>query len=139
MNPGARVHLLEKEKPGTEAGMRNFVIRLFVNALALSVAAWLVPGIVLEGGVGGVLLVALVFGLVNAVLKPLLLVLSFPFLIVTLGLFAFVVNGLMLLLTARLTDQLAVSGLWAAILGSIVISVVSAVIGSLLKDERRRS
>ncbi len=119
--------------------MRNFVIRLFVNALALSVAAWLVPGIVLEGGVGGVLLVALVFGLVNAVLKPLLLVLSFPFLIVTLGLFAFVVNGLMLLLTARLTDQLAVSGLWAAILGSIVISVVSAVIGSLLKDERRRS
>jgi len=118
--------------------MRNFVIRLFVNALALSAAAWLVPGITLSGGFGDVLLVALVFGLVNAVLKPLVFLLSLPFVILTLGLFAFVVNGAMLLLTARLTDHLAVSGLGAAILGSIVISLVSAVLGGALKDEKRR-
>lgn len=116
--------------------MRNFIIRLFVNALALSAAAWLVPGITLTGGLGDVLLVALVFGLVNAVLKPLVWVLSFPFLILTLGLFAFVVNGAMLLLTARFTEHLEVSGLGAAILGSIVISLVSAVLGGVLSDEK---
>jgi len=118
--------------------MRNFVIRLFVNALALSLAAYLVPGITLEGGFGGVLLVAFVFGLVNAFLKPIVWVLSFPFLILTLGLFAFVVNAAMLLLTARFTEPLAVSGLGAAILGSIVISLVSAFVGGALVDERDR-
>jgi len=118
--------------------MRNFVIRLFVNALALSAAAWLVPGITLAGDFGDVLLVALVFGLVNALLKPIVFVLSFPFLLVTLGLFAFVVNGVMLLVTARLTEHLAVAGLWAAILGSIVISLVSMVLGGVLKDEKKR-
>jgi putative membrane protein len=118
--------------------MRNFVIRLFVNALALSAAAWLVPGISLSGGFGDVLLVALVFGLVNAILKPIVFLLSLPFVIVTLGLFAFVVNGAMLLLTARLTDHLAVSGLGAAILGSVVISLVSAILGGALKDEKKR-
>ena len=118
--------------------MRNFVITLFVNALALSAAAWLVPGISLSGGLGNVLLVALVFGLVNALLKPLVLLLSLPFLILTLGLFAFVVNGAMLLVTARFTEHLAVSGLGAAILGSIVISLVTAILGGALKDESRR-
>lgn len=118
--------------------MRNFVIRIFVNALALSAAAWLVPGISLTGGVGDVLLVALVFGLVNAILKPIVLLLSLPFLLLTLGLFAFVVNGVMLLVTAHFTGHLAVSGLGAAILGSLVISLVTAVLGGALKDERRR-
>lgn len=118
--------------------MRNFVIRLFVNALALSAAAYIVPGITLQGGFGAVLLVALVFGLVNALLKPLVWLLSLPFLIVTLGLFSFVVNGIMLLVTARFTDPLAVSGLGAAILGSIVISLVSMLLGGILTDEKKR-
>ena len=122
--------------------MRNFIIRLFVNALALSAAAWLVSGITLTGGIGDVLLVALVFGLVNAVLKPLVWLLFFPFLlpllVLTLGLFAFVVNGAMLLLTARFTEHLEVSGLGAAVLGSIVISLVSAVLGGVLSDEKKK-
>lgn len=117
--------------------MKNFVIRLFVNALALSAAAWLVPGISLSGGFADVLLVALVFGLVNAILKPIVFLLSLPFVLLTLGLFAFVVNGAMLLVTARLTEHLAVSGLGAAILGSIVISLVSALLGGALRDEKR--
>ncbi len=118
--------------------MRNFVVRIFVNALALSAAAWLVPGISLSGGFGDTLLVALVFGLVNAILKPLVLLLSLPFLLLTLGLFAFVVNAAMLLLTARLTEHLPVSGFGWALLGSLVISLVTAVLGGVLKDERRR-
>lgn len=118
--------------------MRNFILRLFVNALALSAAAYLVSGIQLTGGFWDVILVALVFGLVNALLKPLVWILSLPFLVLTLGLFTFVVNGLMLLVTARLTEHLAVSGLWAAMLGSIVISFVSMLLNGALKDEKKR-
>ncbi len=115
--------------------MRNFVIRVFVNALALSAAAWLVPGISLDADFGGVLLVALVFGLVNAILKPILVLLSLPFILLTLGLFALVVNALLLLLTDALTGQLEVSGFFAALVGSIVISLVTLVLGGALKDD----
>ena len=114
--------------------MKNFLIRLLVNALALSAAAWMIDGIQLSGGYGGVLIVALVFGVLNAVLKPVLIFFSLPFIIVTLGLFALVVNGALLLATARLTDHLAVSGLGSAILGSIVISVVTVILGRMLED-----
>ncbi len=118
--------------------MRNFVIRIFVNALALSAAAYLVGGIHLSGGFFGVLLVAFLFGVVNALLKPVLLILSLPFLILSLGLFAFVVNGALLLITAAMTSHLAVSGLMSAILGSLVISLVTMVLGGALKDEREK-
>ena len=114
--------------------MRNFLIRLVVNALALSAAAWLLDGMVLEGGFMDVMLVALIFGLLNALLKPILLFFSLPFLIVTLGLFAFVVNAVVLLITARLTDALSVSGFGTALLGSLVVSVVTILLGGALKD-----
>ena len=115
--------------------MRNFVIRLFVNALALSAAAWLIPGITLAGGFGDVLLVAFIFGLVNAFLKPVLLLLSLPFLLLTLGLFALVVNALLLLLTDALMAQFSVSGFGAAFFGSLVVSIVTLVLGGMLQDD----
>mgnify|MGYP002626551182 CR=1 FL=1 len=114
--------------------MKNFAIRLLVNALALWVAAEIVSGIRLSDELVDVLIVALVFGIVNALLKPVLIVLSFPFLLVTLGLFALVVNGALLMLTAALTERLDVTGLGAAILGSIVISIVTMVMGKVLED-----
>ncbi len=116
--------------------MKNFVIRLFVNAIALSAAAWMIPGIGLTGDFVNVLFVAFLFGLLNALLKPILIVLSLPLLLLTLGLFAFVVNGALLLITARLTEHLTVSGLGAAILGSLVISLVTLLLGGLLDEER---
>jgi putative membrane protein len=115
--------------------VRNFVIRLLVNALALWAAATVVSGITLSGGFGQILVVALIFGILNAVLKPILVLFSIPFLIVTLGLFALVLNGAMLLITARLTDHLSVSGLGAAILGSLVISLVTMLMGKTLEDD----
>ncbi len=117
--------------------MRNFVIRVIVNALALQAAAWFIPGIQLSGGFGDVMLVALLFGLVNALLKPIVFLFSLPFVILTLGLFALVVNGVMLWVTAGLTTHLAVSGLLSAILGSIVISLVTMVLGGVLKDDEK--
>jgi len=114
--------------------MQRFLLGVFVNALALSAAAWLVPGIQLNGGFWDIVVVALVFGVVNALLKPILLLLSLPFLLLTLGLFALVVNGVLLLLTAGLVASLSVSGFGAAVLGSIVISLVTLILGGTADD-----
>lgn len=117
--------------------MRNFVIRLVVNAVALSAAAYIVDGIHLSDDLVQVLLVALVFGLVNAILKPIVMFLALPFVFLTLGLFALVVNAGMLLLTDRLVDALRVDGFGAAFWGAIVISLVSMVLNAFLDDEKK--
>lgn len=115
--------------------MRNLIVRIVINALALWAAASFVDGIQLTDDVGGVVVVALVFGVVNAILKPILTLISFPFLIATLGLFALVVNAALLMVTARLTDGLAVSGWGPAIVGSIVVSLVTMLLGGLKDDD----
>ncbi len=115
--------------------MQNLVIRLFVNAVALWVAARFVPGIDLSGEFGPVLLVAAVFGLVNALIKPIVLLLSLPVVVLTLGLFTLVVNALMLMLTAYLVAALSVVGFWAALWGSLLISLVSLLFSLILTEE----
>ena len=114
--------------------MQNLIIRLFINAVALWVAARLVAGIDLSGEFAPVLLVAAVFGLVNALLKPLIMLLSLPFVILTLGLFTLVVNALMLLLTAALVASLSVTDFLAALWGSLLISLVSLLFSLILPD-----
>lgn len=122
--------------------MREFLIRLVINAIALAVAAAVVPGITIaDNGAVTLLIVALIFGLLNAILKPVLLILSCPLILLTLGLFLLVVNGLLLLITDRLAGgRLEVDGLWAAILGSIVISILSMILESVfgLDDEHKK-
>ena len=106
-----------------------FVLRLLLNAAALWVALKIVSGISFDGGVLAFLGVAVVFGVVNAVVKPLLQIFSIPLLLLTLGLFALVINGLVFWLTAALSSGLGlgfhVSGFWAAFLGGLVVSVVN--------------
>jgi len=122
--------------------MFHFVIRLFVNAVALGVAAIIVPGIHFAGNETGalinVLIVALIFGLVNAIIKPVLALVTCPFYILTLGLFTFVVNALMLMLTGWLVGpRFVVEGFWSAFFGSIIISLVSMALSTMLKDNRQ--
>ena len=118
-----------------------FFIRLLVNAAALWVATQLVPGVTYAGGPLPMLAVALVFGVVNAILRPIAIVLTFPILIVTLGLFTFVINGVMLWLTSSLSDALGlafhVSGFWAAFWGALVVTVVSWALSMVLRDAAR--
>ena len=114
--------------------MQNLIIRLFINAVALWVAARLVAGIDLSGEFAPVFLVAAVFGLVNTLLKPLIMLLSLPFVILTLGLFTLVVNALMLLLTAALVASLSVTDFLAALWGSLLISLVSLLFSLILPD-----
>ena len=113
----------------------RLVLKLLINALALWVAGELVSGINLEGDFWTILLVALIFGLVNTFIKPVLKILSFPVIILTIGLFALVINAAMLGLTAAITDALSVADFWSAVLGAVIISVISAVLGTFVKDD----
>jgi len=109
--------------------MRHLLIRLVINAAALFVAVQLIPGMHFAGGLGKLLLVALVFGLVNAVVRPVLTLLSCPLIVVTLGLFLLVINALMLGLTSWLSTRLSlgfqVDGFWPALVGGLVIGLIS--------------
>jgi putative membrane protein len=116
----------------------KLLIRLLINAAALYAAAELVGGISLEGSFGTILIVALIFGVINAIVRPILTIFSLPFIVVTLGLFLLVINALMLMLTASLSSALYVEGFGAALLGSLVISVVSWFLGVFLKDDDKR-
>lgn len=115
-----------------------FVVRWLVNAAALWVATRLVPGVTYAGGWLPLLGVALVFGVVNAFIRPVAKILTFPLIILTLGLFSFVVNGQMLWLTSALSGTLDlgfhVGGFWAAFFGALVVSLVSTLLSMLMAD-----
>lgn len=119
----------------------TFATRLLINAAALWVATQIVPGVTFNGGVLPFLGVALVFGVINSTLRPLTKVLTFPLIIVTLGIFALVVNGLMLWLTSSLSETLglgfSVSGFWSAFFGALVVSIVSALLNVSFGPEPR--
>ena len=115
--------------------MIRLALRIAVNAIALWVAAELIGGIELASGLGSVLLVAIIFGLVNAVVKPVATLLTLPVTLLTLGLFLLVVNAGMLGLTAWLTDSLDVDGFWPAVLGAIVVSLVSWLLSAFVPDD----
>jgi putative membrane protein len=125
--------------------MKNFVVKTLANAVALGVAIWIMhPDINLTGDDTGhkvltLVLVALVFGVVNWLVKPIVKLLAFPLFILTLGLITLVVNALMLLLTSWLSGKLSldfhVDGFWAALLGGLIISIVSWALNMVLPDE----
>jgi putative membrane protein len=115
-----------------------FWVRWLVNAAALWVATRIVPGVTYIGGWLPFLGVALIFGVVNAFIRPVAKVLAFPIIILTLGIFALVVNGLMLWLTSALSDALDlgfhVRGFWAAFFGALVVSIVSTLLSMLITE-----
>ncbi len=125
----------------------GFLLRLVIGAVALWVTSLVVPGIELTGGSGWenaltVLVVAFIFGVVNAVLKPIIHVVGCVFYVLTLGLFALVVNALLFLLTdwiAGLFDlPFAIDGFWPAFWGAIVMAVVSWLLGVVVPDRSER-
>ena len=115
-----------------------FWVRWLVNAAALWVATRIVPGVTYIGGWLPFLGVALIFGVVNAFIRPIAKVLTFPIIILTLGIFALVVNGLMLWLTSALSDAFDlgfhVRGFWAAFFGALVVSIVSTLLSMLITE-----
>jgi putative membrane protein len=107
--------------------MPNLLIRLVINAVALAATAYILPGIeIADDGLLTLLLIAVVFGLLNALVKPLLACLTLPFIILSAGIFLLVLNAIMLLITDGIVGSaFEVDGFWWALLGGIVISVIN--------------
>ncbi len=120
----------------------RLLIRLAVNAFALWAAIELVPGLNYEGSGVSLFIIALIFGVVNALVRPLIILLTCPLIVLTLGLFVLVINTVMLSLTTWLAGPevfnlgLSSTGFWTTFLGALVISVVSGAINLFIKDER---
>jgi putative membrane protein len=119
--------------------MTKFVIRWLINAVALYAAVWIVPGIEYLGDWTGILWLALIIGLLNALVRPLLKFLTCPLIILTLGLFTLIINTAMLLLTRTIGQSLGigltVDGFWSALLGSLVMSIVSVIMSVIFHNE----
>ncbi len=125
----------------------RFVLRVLITAVAMLVATWVLPGIEVTAGttlrkVATLIVVALIFGVINAVLKPIIKVLGCVFYIITLGLIGLVVNALLLWLTSWVAGKLSlpfhITGFWPAFWGAIIIGVVSWLLGITLGERRHR-
>lgn len=106
--------------------MQGFFLRTLITILGLLLASTIIPGVAIDG-TGSVILAAILLGLVNGFVRPIAFLLTLPITILTLGLFLFVLNAAMFGLVAALIDNFVVSGLWAAIFGSLVVSITSTV------------
>jgi len=111
----------------------GFLIRVFANALAILAAAYILPGIEVSGGLA-VLAAGFVLAIINAVVRPVLIFLTLPFTLVTLGLFLFVLNAFCLWLTSWLVKGFEVHGFWPAVFGAMLVSVVSWLLNAFLSD-----
>jgi len=121
--------------------MTKFILRLAINAIALYLAIWIVPGIDLKSNMVSLLWLALIFGFVNALFRPLIKLLTCPLILLTLGLFVLVINTFLFWLTSIIGQSFGIALIindpvwWNAFLGGLVVSVVSVVMTLILKDE----
>ncbi len=109
----------------------TFITKLLLNAAALSITAYILPGIRFSG-FWSLILAAFVLGLMNSIVKPILIFLTLPINILTLGLFTLIVNGIVLYLTAAIVSGFEISGFWTAVLGALILSIISMLLNSLL-------
>ncbi len=120
--------------------MQNSFIKWLINTIAILFAVKIVPGITYSGGWPGILAAGIIFGLVNTVIRPFINLFSIPLLVLSLGLFTFVINALMLILTSWISGWLTlgfhVAGFEAAFIGSLIISFVSLVLSCLLPPQK---
>ena len=123
--------------------MTKFILRWAINAIALYLAVLILPGIDLKSGPVSIIWLALIFGLVNALLRPLISILTCPLIALTLGLFTLVINTFMFWLTSVIGQSFGLGLIidspvwWNAFLGGLIVSIVSVVMTLILKDEMR--
>jgi putative membrane protein len=113
----------------------NLLIRLLVNALALMVSPYIISGVSVSNFYAA-LITAILLGIINAVIRPILIILTLPVTLLTLGLFTLVINGLLILFVSSFVKGFAVSGLWPAILLSLFLWAVSFITNGLLRDRQ---
>jgi putative membrane protein len=115
----------------------SFIIRFLLNGLAIFLTAYLLPGVDVED-YGTALIVALVLSIANVIVKPILIVLTIPITVLTLGLFLLVINALIILLADWFVDGFTVDGFWWALLASVIMAVFNSMIEDLTKDKNQR-
>ena len=122
----------------------KFVTRLFINAVAIAVDVYVVPGIDLGGKLSSLIWLALIFGLINALLRPIIKLFTFPLIFLTLGLFSLVINSFLFWLTSVIGQgfgmglEIADPVFWNSLLGGLVVSIVSTILSVIFKDGRKR-
>ena len=119
--------------------MTKFILRWVINAVALFLAAYFVPGVNLQGDWTSLIWLALIFGLINAFLRPLLKLLTCPLILLTLGLFTLLINTFLFWLTSQVGQSFGIGftidGFWPAFLGGLVVTVVSVIMSLIFRDE----
>ena len=115
----------------------NFVLRILLSAVAVIILAYVLPGVEISTFLTAVL-VAVVLSLLNFLVKPILVILTLPITIVTLGLFLLVINALIILLAAHFSDGFQVSSVWWAIAFSILLSFLQSILHSMLKEDKKK-
>ena len=124
--------------------MPKFITRWFINAIAIAIAVYLVPGIDLGEKISSLIWLALIFGLVNAILRPILKLITFPLIVLTLGLFSLLINSFLFWLTSVIGRSfdlgLVISDpvVWNAFLGGLVVSIASTILSVIFKDTRKK-
>ena len=112
----------------------TFLLKWLAYSVAIAITAYILPGITVDS-VAAVLVAALVLGLINAIFRPILVILTLPVTILTLGLFMFVINAALILLTAAIVPGFHVAGFWWAVLFSIIVSIINGVLNRFIVDE----
>ena len=115
----------------------NLIIRLLINALAVIILAYALPGVGVDSFLTAII-VALVLGFLNFLVKPILVLLTLPITILTLGLFLLIINAIIILLAANFISGFYVSSIWWAILFSILLSILQSILQSLLKEDKKK-
>jgi len=113
--------------------MKGWVIRWVLNGIALLVTSAIIGGIEVKGFLAA-LFAALVLGIVNAIIRPVIIFLTLPLNLLTLGLFTLVINGLMLKITSTVVNGFDVHGFWAATIGAILLALISSILNALVED-----
>jgi putative membrane protein len=116
----------------------RFLVRLVLNGVAIVIATWVLPGLHLSGPLAA-LAAGAILGFVNAIIRPVLFLLTLPLTLITLGLFIFVLNALCLGLTAALVPGFSIDGFWWAVLGALLISVVSWILNGIFVGKSERT
>jgi putative membrane protein len=116
----------------------RILLRLLVLAVAIGLAAWILPGVDITGGFFSYLWIAILFAIVNAVLGPILALISLPITVLTLGLFALVVNAALVGITAWLSSDFSIDGFWNAVAAAVLISIFAALLGLLVREPQAR-
>jgi putative membrane protein len=124
--------LIKIKKGGASMKSNNFIVRLLLNALAFLIVSKLYRSGFYVAGIGSAVIAALIWGFLNALLRPILVALTLPLNVLTLGLFIFVINGLILLITAQLYHGLVITSFFSGIIAAILLSIVNLILSRIV-------